>query len=93
MKGHIPESELPPEPKINPEFEWIWKAWQRLHRDRPQYSTGQGPIVPGNIDWRATVAWAEYHRMTHAEHSLLDLVLISMDDEYLAWWTRQLPKR
>lgn len=46
-----------------------------------------GPPVPGNIPWIAICQWADRHRMTPGEHTMLDRVLMAMDRTYHDWWT------
>jgi hypothetical protein len=65
---------------------WVWRAWHRLHPDRPQYGGGFGPAVPGDIPWWQLAAWAEHHGMTSGEFAILDLSVRAMDRVYRAWW-------
>jgi hypothetical protein len=68
------------------QYLWLWRAWHRLHPDRPQYGGGMGPSVPGDIPWIVARKWARHHRMSRGEFNMLDRVFQAMDREYREWW-------
>lgn len=63
----------------------MWRAWHRLHLDRPHYGGGMGSTVPGRISWRDVREWADYHDMTADEFDFLDHCIRAMDGDYLEW--------
>jgi hypothetical protein len=89
QRPDIRDDDLPPAPFIEPAFHWIWRAWHRLHPDRPYYGGGMGPMVPGAIPWGLVRTWAEHHHLTRGEYLMLDRVVQAMDSEYLTWWAER----
>jgi hypothetical protein len=89
MRPEMSMDDMPPAPFIEPEFGWIWRAWHRLHPDRPQWAGGMGPTVPGAIPWTVVRLWADYHRLSRGEFDMLDRVIQAMDAEYMAWWSER----
>lgn len=73
-------------PEVDAATNWIWRAWQRLHDDRPHYGGGMGPSVPGRIPWTTIMAWARHHNLQDGETAMLDACLVAMDAAYLEWW-------
>lgn len=73
-------------PTIDPSLEWIWRAWQRLHPDRPHYGGGMGPSVPGRIPWSTVRLWCKHHGLRKGEMNMLDLCFGALDGQYLEWW-------
>jgi hypothetical protein len=86
MRPDISEADMPPAPFIEPEFIWLWRAWHRLHPDRPYHGGGMGPAVPGAIPWKLVRLWAKHHNLSRGEHAMLDRAIQALDAEYLAWW-------
>jgi hypothetical protein len=82
-------------PDADPAFEWIWKAWARLHRgERPHgtvgVSSGLGAMmikpVPLPLPWSAVRAWADHYGYGEEDFELLDHCIQALDDVYLRWW-------
>jgi hypothetical protein len=91
QRPDMSEADMPPAPFIEPEFLWIWRAWHRLHPDRPQHGGGLGPSVPGDIPWTVVRQWAEFYHLSRGEFHMLDRVLQAMDAEYREWWIERHP--
>lgn len=66
-------------PAVAPAFEPAWRAWHRLHLDRPVPAMGG---TPGRIPWRDVMAWADRYG---DDAGLLDHFIMAMDTEYLDW--------
>jgi len=75
----VPSAELP-ESLLD-----IWRAWWRLHADRPQWAGGMGPPIPGRIPFRDVWAWCEFHGLPGDDVALFDRCLRAMDTVYLEW--------
>jgi hypothetical protein len=88
----LSEAELPPAAKFDPQWRWIWRAWERLGLDRPYHGGGMGPPVPGNIPYLTVRQWASDHDMTRGEFEMLDACLRAMDKEYIAHWVSRQPQ-
>jgi hypothetical protein len=80
------QAESKHQPPIDPEFDWIWKAWHRLSDDRPRWGGGMGPSVPGRIPWMTMRLWAEHYRLSAAEMTLLDTGFMALDTAYIEIW-------
>lgn len=78
-----------PAPAIEPANIWLWRAWHRLHPDRPQLGGGMGPPVPGPIAWSVLRLWADHHNLTRGEFDMLDRCVQAMDAEYIDWWNQR----
>lgn len=63
---------------------WIWRAWHRLHLDRPWWGGGMGPVVPGRIPWATVRDWAAFHDLSGDDMLLLDTCIRALDGEFLA---------
>jgi hypothetical protein len=75
-----PAPELTPP---DPAFEWIWRAWWRLHPDRPMHSMGMAGSAPGRIPWRDVRAWCAHHGYGDDAMAMLEVGLAAMDKVYL----------
>jgi hypothetical protein len=91
QRPDMSEADMPPAPFIEPQFLWIWRAWHRLHPDRPQHGGGMGPAVPGDIPWMVVREWARFHHLSRPEFEMLDRVMQAMDGEYRDWWIERHP--
>lgn len=60
----------------------MWRAWWRLHHDRPWYCGGFGPAVPGRIAWRAVRDWCDFHGLAGDTVPFLDKVFGSLDQAF-----------
>jgi hypothetical protein len=89
--SNVSESDMPPAPFIEPYLMWVWRAWHRLHPDRPQLGGGMGPSVPGDIPWTVVRDWAVFHGLTAHEFEMLDRLVQAMDAEYRDWWITKHP--
>lgn len=71
---------------MEPEFQWIWRAWHRLNADRPFWGGGMSAPVPGSISYADMVVWAREHEMSNRERLMLDQCFMAMDEVYRGWW-------
>ena len=78
-----------PSPDIPDWLGWVWRAWHRLHADRPWWGGGMGPMVPGPITWSAVRDWCDFHAYPGDAVAFLDVCCRSMDDEFMAWHAEQ----
>jgi hypothetical protein len=69
--------------ELEPAFEWIWRAWWRLHRDRPWRSLGMAGAFPCGIPWVDIARWAAHHRYGADALAMLDAGIAAMDAVYL----------
>lgn len=74
---------LIPTPEIPADFEGVWRAWHRLHLDRPWRSGGFGPPTPGPIPWRDVLAWCDFHGVEGADVAMYDACVIAMDSVFM----------
>jgi hypothetical protein len=80
---------LPPASPVDRRFVWIWRAWHRLHYDRPYHGGGMGPAVPGRIAWMTLRVWADCHKLSDGEFALLDACMETMDGVFIQWWVQK----
>ena len=73
----------PPATEPDPAFAWLWRAWNRLHPDRPMHPVGMGAPFPGRIPWRDVTAWADRNGCGEAETEALDAVIQALDEIYI----------
>lgn len=78
-----------PEVDVAPHHRWIWRAWWRLHADRPWRAGGMGPPIPGAIPWTVLTAWADREGCDDNDRDLLGLGIAAMDSEWMAWHEEQ----
>lgn len=81
MAAQLPHRK--PAAPLEPAHEWLWRAWHRLHPDRPMLPVGMGAPMPGPIPWRDVMAWADRHGYSEAEAELLDAAIQALDGIYL----------
>jgi hypothetical protein len=90
----LPEEDRPPPPEVPDWLNWVWRAWNRLHDERPSTVTGFAVPMgamrltsrPGRIPWTAVQRWCRHHGLGRDEMAFLDRCIGEMDAEYLAWW-------
>ncbi len=70
---------------MDPAHAWVWRAWQRLHPDRPMLPVGMGAPIPGPIPWRDVMAWADRHGYGEVEAELLDTAVMALDRVFLEY--------
>jgi hypothetical protein len=68
----------------------VWRAWQRLSRDRPRIGGGMGPSIPGFVPWPTVMEWADRHRLSDDEATFIDVVLTALADFELKWTIERL---
>jgi hypothetical protein len=93
----LPDEEKPPSPDLDDWLIWVWRAWHRLHDERPYTVTGFGAPMggmmiksaPGRITWSSIRNWCEHHHYSGEDAMFLERCLAAMDDEYLLWWGAQ----
>jgi hypothetical protein len=68
---------------------WIWRAWHRLHHDRPWIGGGMAAPQPGRIPWAVVMAWADRHGYPPDQADVLDRCCQVLDGVYLDWWKAQ----
>lgn len=68
---------------LEPAHEWLWRAWSRLHPDRPMHPVGMGAPIPAPIPWRDVIAWADRQGYGETEADLLDAVIQALDAVWL----------
>jgi hypothetical protein len=78
--------------QLQPWLQWIWRAWERLHQDRPMLGGGMTAAVPGRIPWRDIRAWCGEHNYGPGEMEFMDACFGQMDAEYSAWHAEQMKK-
>ncbi len=81
-----------PEPTIDPELTWVWRAWMRLQFDRPYYGGGMGPVMPGRIPFTSVAEWARVEGLSRDRAAFMDHCIMAMDTEFLAWHRERQPK-
>lgn len=74
---------------LEPQHEWLWRAWNRLSQDRPWIAGGLAAPVPGRIPWSTVADWCERQGYTDDERDFMDAVLEQLDADYLGWWRAQ----
>jgi len=72
-----------------PWLTWIWRAWHRLHQDRPLHGGGMSAPVPGAIAWRDIVLWHDRHG---GGLEMLEFGISQMDIEFIDWHRTQREK-
>lgn len=85
----LPPEERPPSPDVRPDLAWVWRAWWRLHRDRPWFGGGLGRAAPGSIPFRDVVQWCQANGHPRKVWGFVDRCFQAMDREFLAHHTRQ----
>lgn len=75
--------------ELEPAFEWIWRAWWRLHRDRPYRSLGMAGAFPCGILWADIARWAAHHRYGDDALAMLDTGIGAMDQVFLEIETKR----
>lgn len=71
--------DAPARPEPAPEWEWVWRAWHRLHRDRAWLPSGMGGAVPRGISAQALAELAAQEGLSADEAELLALLVAPMD--------------
>lgn len=92
MRSLLVIEEDNPRIEVQPEYAWIWRAWQRLSADRPlaihgaMMPMGGGIIrsIERRIPWTVVMKWAAWHELDRAETGLLDLCICALDAIYIA---------
>lgn len=79
----VAEEDLPPAAVVDEQWMWIWRAFHRLHADRPYRSNGMDPPTAGRIPWAMVMQWAREYRLADGERSLLDACIVKMDGVFL----------
>lgn len=59
-----------------------WRAWWRLHEDRPWYGGGFGPMIPGRIPFAAVRDWCAFRNVPGPEVDVLDRLFRAMDEAF-----------
>ena len=93
----LAEARAAEEPEIDPSLAWIWRAWSRLHDERPHITTGfavpMGAIIiiprPQKIPWSKVMAWAQTYALSDQDTDILDYCIQELDKEFLEWWVAQ----
>jgi hypothetical protein len=68
---------------------WVWRAWHRLHQDRPWVGGGMAAPQPRRIPWAAVMAWSDRHGYGSEQADFLDRCCQVMDAVFLDWWQAQ----
>jgi hypothetical protein len=89
LAARLPDDWDIPEPELPEWLGFVWRAWWRLHVDRPWLGGGMGPMLPGRIAWRDIREWAAFHKMSGDMFALLDRCICAMDDTYIEWQALQ----
>lgn len=84
--------EAGPDVPLEPAWDWVWRAWQRLTHDRPWQGGGMGPATPGRIPWSVVARWCDVHGHGATEMEFLDLCFAALDAEFFEHWRSKLPK-
>lgn len=90
--GILDPGRLPPEAKIPEGLRWIWRAWVRLHHDRPM-TGGFGGVMPGRIPWAQIRDWCRFHALPSAAVGEMDACFAAMDGVYLDWHAAEAKRR
>lgn len=80
-----------PSPDVPDWLVWVWRAWWRLHEDRPWLGGGLGPLAPCRIPWRDVVLWAGVFGLDAEQLATLERLIGQMDAEFLAWHVEKNP--
>ncbi len=73
------------DPEIPDWLSGVWRAWHRLHQDRPWRSVGMAGLVPGPIPWRDVMDWCAFHDLAGDDVIFFDALFRALDTEYLTW--------
>jgi hypothetical protein len=91
MAAGFTGDDLPPAVHIPAELSWVWRAWHRLHQDRPWLGGGFGPPVPGRIPWVTIVSWGRFNRYGTQDIKFLDRCFTKMDETFMRHWNLKNP--
>jgi hypothetical protein len=79
LAPHLGDDFELPVAEVEDEWLWCWRAWWRLHNDRPWYGGGMAAAMPGRIPWAAVRAWCDFHGYTGEAVVFLDAVFAGLD--------------